>query len=74
MAKTILGIISAVAFVGLFILMFLPTPLPEVQVTVAQSFSSALWDFRCLDVFVQLLILLSGTFAILTLIKREILP
>jgi len=74
LARIILGVIFALAFVVFFTLIFIRAPLPEVQVTITQSFSSALWNFRSLDVFLQLLILLSGTFAILTLIKRETLP
>jgi hypothetical protein len=70
-AKGILGIIAALVFIGVSILLFVPSPQPEISLTVAESFPQALWEFRPLDVFLQLLIILAGTFGILTLVKER---
>jgi len=71
-ARDIIGIIAALAFIILSILLFIPFPLPEISLTVVpESFSQALWEFRSLDVFLQLLIILAGTFGILTLVKER---
>jgi len=70
-ARNILGVIFAIAFVASFILMFVCSPSPDIQITVTQSFGIALWKFRALDVFLQLLIILAGTFSILTLVKER---
>jgi hypothetical protein len=70
-AKGILGIIAALVFIGVSILLFVPSPQPEISLTVAKSFPQALWEFRPLDVFLQLLIILAGTFGILTLVKEK---
>jgi len=51
--------------------MFIPSPQPDIHVTLASSLSSALWEFRFLDVFLQLLIILAGTFSILILVKEK---
>ena len=70
-ARDIVGIIAALAFIGFSILLFIPAPQPDVSLTVAKSLSQALWEFRSLDVFLQLLIILSGTLGILTLVKER---
>jgi len=69
--KGIIGIIAALAFIVFSILVFIPHPQPEISLTVAKSLSQALWEFRSLDVFLQLLIILAGTFSILTLVKER---
>ena len=70
--KNIIGIILALAFVVISILLFIPTPQPTVGLTtIVDSFSQALWEFRSLDIFLQLLIILSGTFGTLTLVKER---
>jgi hypothetical protein len=72
LAKNILGVVLGVIFAGFSVLAFLHSSPPEVYVSgVAQSFSSALWEFRPLDVFVQLLVILGGIFGILTLVRRS---
>jgi hypothetical protein len=70
-ARDIIGIIAALAFIVFSIFLFIPSPQPEISLTVAKSFSQALWEFRSLDVFLQLLIILAGTFSILTLVKER---
>ena len=70
-ARDIVGIIAALAFIGSSILLFVPSPQPEINLTVAKSFTQALWEFRPLDVFLQLLIILAGTFGILTFVKER---
>ena len=69
--RDIIGIIGALAFIIFAVFIFIPSPQPEVSLTVAQSFSQALWEFRSLDVFLQLLIILAGTFSILILVKEK---
>jgi hypothetical protein len=72
LAKNILGLVLGVIFAGFCVLAFLHSSSPEVYVSGgAQSFSSALWEFRPLDVFVQLLVILGGIFGILTLVRRS---
>jgi hypothetical protein len=70
-AKDIVGIIAALAFIDFSILLFASSPQPETSLTVARSFTQALWEFRPLDVFLQLLIILAGTFGILTFVKER---
>jgi hypothetical protein len=69
--REIIGIISALALIGILVLLFVPLPGPAVNLTVAQTFSQALWEFRSLDVFLQVLIILVGTFGILSLVKEK---
>jgi len=69
--RKVIGIIAAVAFVVFAIFLFVFLPQPSVSVAVADSLSQALWEFRSLDVFLQLLIILAGTFSILTLVKER---
>ena len=69
--KEILGIIAALAFIAFSALLLVPLPQPLVSVSAAQSFSQALWESRSLDVFLQVLIILAGTFSILTLVKER---
>ncbi len=72
MAKAILGGLLGVIFAGLSVSAFLYSPVPEVYISGgAQSFSNALWEFRPLDVFLQLLVILAGIFGILTLVRRS---
>lgn len=70
-ARDIMGIIAAVAFIVFSILLFIPAPPPEISLTVDKSFSQALWEFRSLDVFLQMFVILAGTFGILTLVKER---
>jgi len=70
--RNIAGVIFALCFIAFLIILFARSPSPTTQVIIAQSLGSALWKFRSLDVFLQLLILLSGTFGILTLVKERI--
>lgn len=71
MIKSILGGILGVIFVVLSVLIVIHSPQPDIYIaTVPQTFSSALWEFRSLDVFLQLLVILAGTFGILTLVRR----
>ena len=70
-SRDIIGIIAALAFIVLAVFLLIPPPQPDISVTVTQSLSSALWEFRTLDVFLQLLIILAGTFSILTLVKER---
>ncbi len=72
--KDIVGIIAALAFIGFSISLLVPPPQPEISLTVAKSLSQALWEFRSLDVFLQVLIILAGTFCILTLVKERRWP
>ncbi len=69
--RDVIGVIATLAFIAFSILLFIPSPQPAVNLTVAQSFSQALWEFRSLDVFLQLFIILAGTFSILTLVKER---
>ncbi len=69
--RDVLGIIAAFLFVGLSVRLLVPSPQPEVSLAIAGSFTKALWEYRLLDVFLQLLIILAGTFGILTLIKER---
>jgi uncharacterized membrane protein len=69
--KNVIGIIAAVAFVVFAIFLFVFPPQPSISVAMADSLSQALWEFRSLDVFLQLLVILAGTFGILTLVKER---
>jgi multisubunit Na+/H+ antiporter MnhB subunit len=69
--RKVIGIIATVAFIVLAICLFVFLPQPSISVTVADSFSQALWEFRSLDVFLQLLVILAGTLGILTLVKER---
>lgn len=70
-ARDIMGIIVALAFVVFSALLLVPSPQPEISLTVTKSLTQALWELRPLDVFLQLLIILAGTFGILTLVKER---
>lgn len=69
--RKVIGIIAAVVFVVFAIFLFVLLPQPSISVRLADSLSQALWEFRSLDVFLQLLIILAGTFSILTLVKER---
>ncbi len=69
--RKVIGIIAAVVFVVFAIFLFVLPPQPSISVRLADSLSQALWEFRSLDVFLQLLIILAGTFSILTLVKER---
>ena len=69
--RKVIGIIAAVIFVVFAIFLFVLLPQPSISVNLAGSLSQALWEFRSLDVFLQLLIILAGTFSILTLVKER---
>jgi uncharacterized membrane protein len=69
--REVIGVIAAVVFIVFAIFLFVFLPEPSISVTVADSLSQALWEFRSLDVFLQLLIILAGTFGILTLVKER---
>lgn len=69
--RKVIGIIATVVFIVLAVFLFVFLPQPSVSVAVADSLSQALWEFRSLDVFLQLLIILAGTFSILTLVKER---
>lgn len=69
--KEIIGTIAALVFIGFSASLFIPHPQPDIGITATKSLSQALWEFRSLDVFLQLLIILSGTFGILTLVKER---
>ncbi len=69
--RKVIGIIAAVVFVVFAIFLFVLLPQPSISVSLADSLSQALWEFRSLDVFLQLLIILAGTFSILTLVKER---
>lgn len=69
--RKVIGIIGALVFVVFAIFLFVLLPQPSISVSLADSLSQALWEFRSLDVFLQLLIILAGTFSILTLVKER---
>ena len=69
--REIVGIVAAVVFIVVAVFLFVFLPEPSVGVTGPGSLSQALWEFRSLDVFLQLLIILAGTFGILTLVKER---
>jgi len=69
--RKVIGIIATVVFVVFAIFLFVLLPQPSISVSLADSLSQALWEFRSLDVFLQLLIILAGTFSILTLVKER---
>ena len=69
--RKVIGIIATVVFVVFAIFLFVRLPQPSISVSLADSLSQALWEFRSLDVFLQLLIILAGTFGILTLVKER---
>ena len=69
--RKVIGIIAAVVFVVFAIFLFVLLPQPSIRLSLADSLSQALWEFRSLDVFLQLLIILAGTFSILTLVKER---
>lgn len=72
MTRNILGVVFGVIFVVFAVLILIHSPQPAVYVLGGpQTFSSALWEFRPLDVFLQLLVILAGTFGILTLVRRS---
>jgi len=72
LTKSILGVVFGVIFVVFSVLILIHSPQPAVYVLGApQTFSIALWEFRPLDVFLQLLVILAGTFGILTLVRRS---
>jgi uncharacterized membrane protein len=69
--REVIGVIVAVVFIVFAIFLFVSLPQPSISVTVADSLSQALWEFRSLDVFLQLLVILAGTLGILTLVKER---
>jgi len=69
--RKVIGIIATVAFIVFAVFLFVLLPQPSISVVVADSLSQALWEFRSLDVFLQLLVILAGTFGILTLVKER---
>ena len=69
--RKVIGVIATVVFVVFAIFLFVLLPQPSISVSLADSLSQALWEFRSLDVFLQLLIILAGTFSILTLVKER---
>ena len=69
--REVIGIIATVALVVFAILLFVFPPQPSISVTIADSLSQALWEFRSLDVFLQFLVILAGSFSILTLVKER---
>ena len=69
--KDIIGITAALAFIAFSIFLFVPSLQPEISLTVTESFSQALWEFRSLDVFLQILIILAGAFSVLILVKEK---
>jgi multisubunit Na+/H+ antiporter MnhB subunit len=69
--REIIGVIAAVVFIVFAVFLFVFLPQPSISVTGPDSLSQALWEFRSLDVFLQLLIILAGTFSILTLVKER---
>jgi multisubunit Na+/H+ antiporter MnhB subunit len=69
--REIIGVIAAVVFIVFAVFLFVFLPQPSINVTGPDSLSQALWEFRSLDVFLQLLIILAGTFSILTLVKER---
>lgn len=71
MGRNILGIVLAVILTTSFVLMFVQSHSPQTQITITKSFSTALWKFCSLDVFLHLLIILAGTFSVLTLVKHR---
>jgi len=70
-AKGITGIIAALVFIGFAVLILVPLPQPDISINVAESFSQALWEFRSIDVLLQLFIILAGAFGIITLVKEK---
>jgi len=70
-AKGIIGTIAALVFIGFAVLILVSPPQPDISISVANSFSQALWEFRSLDVLLQLFIILAGAFGILTLVKER---
>lgn len=76
--KEILGVVGALVFIGLLLFLFVaPAPsmwlgtwigASELEIT---SFGQALWEFRSLDVFLQIFLILTGVLGFLTLIKHE---
>ncbi len=69
--RKVIGIMATVAFIVFAIFLFVLLPQPSISVAVADSLSQALWEFRSLDVFLQLLVILAGTLGILTLVKER---
>lgn len=69
--REIIGVIAAVVFIVFAVFLFVFLPQPSISITGPDSLSQALWEFRSLDVFLQLLIILAGTFSILTLVKER---
>ena len=72
-SKGILGILAGLVFVGFAVLILVFLPQPDISISVAESFNQALWDFRTLDVLLQLFIILAGAFGVITLVKEKIL-
>jgi multisubunit Na+/H+ antiporter MnhB subunit len=66
-----LGIVVAVGFIIAFGMFFVSPPAPDIFISATSSFNKALWEFRSLDILGQMLIILAGTFAILTLVKER---
>ena len=71
MRKEIIGVFAALAFIGLAIWLLVLSPEPSVSVVGAPSLGQAIWGFRPLDVLLQVLLVLAGTFSILTLVRER---
>jgi hypothetical protein len=69
--KELFGVLGALAFIVLASWIFVSAPEPGVTVTNIASFPQALWDYRPLDVLLQLFIILSGTLGILMFVKER---
>jgi len=50
---------------------FVTPPGPDILTTPTSNFNKALWEFRSLDILGQMMIILAGTFTILTLVKER---
>ena len=62
----------AAGFIVAFVLFFVTPPAPDISITVTSNFNKAFWEFRSLDILGQVMIILAGTFTILTLVKERI--
>ena len=71
MRKEIIGALTALAFIGLAIWLVVLSPQPDVKVAGAPSLGQAIWGVRPLDILLQVLLVLAGTFGILTLVRER---
>lgn len=69
--KEVAGIIGGLAFIYIAVFLFIPPFQPNISFLNISSFGQALWSYRSLDVFLQLLLILSGVLGFLVLIKNE---